>query len=568
MKTQQEVMASLPVHLRPFVATQDYTRYTARDQAVWRFLMHQLVANLSHTAHPLYLEGLKGTGIDIESIPRIEVMNAKLENIGWRAAVVDGFIPPAIFIEFLAHRVLVVAVDIRSYKHMLYTPAPDIIHESAGHAPFIIDVDYAEYLERVGNFGRRVITNKGDMEIYEAIRHLSIVKESPDCSPQDIENAESTLQATIDKHKATPPSEAALLSRLQWWTTEYGLVGRPDDYKIYGAGLLSSLGESVNCLDDDKVKKNPLTIDAITTNYDITTEQPQLFVARNCRHLSQIADEFSRNMCYFKGGTEALNTAIRAQTVNTAVYNSGLEVSACFTHVHTDAVGSAVYIKTHGPTQLAFKEKEISGHGIEYHHHGFGSPVGKLLEMDRCLSLYSVDDLKRFGIEVGKRVILEYLSGITVNGDLCHIYRREGRNLIFSFEDCTVTSMHGEVLFAPEWGTFDMAVGEKITSVYGGSADQSAFPLYSKPLDTATQSRAHSKEEQALYDEYELIRTIREEGEGNGDDFNTQCDRVLATYPDEWLLLFELAEYRAKKQKDALFNRLFKRLSELKQDVE
>jgi len=128
--------------------------------------------------------------------------------------------------------------------------------------------------------------------------------------------------------------------------------------------------------------------------------------------------------------------------------------------------------------------------------------------------------------------------------------------------------MHGEVLFAPEWGTFDMAVGEKITSVYGGSADQSAFPLYSKPLDTATQSRAHSKEEQALYDEYELIRTIREEGEGNGDDFNTQCDRVLATYPDEWLLLFELAEYRAKKQKDALFNRLFKRLSELKQDVE
>ena len=551
MKTQQEVINSLPAHLRPFVATQDYASYTARDQAVWRFLMYQLVENLKETAHPLYIDGLKGTGIDVESIPKIEVMNEHLEKIGWRAAVVDGFIPPAIFIEFLAHRVLVVAVDIRTIDHMLYTPAPDIIHESAGHAPFIIDVDYAEYLERVGNFGRRVITNKGDIEIYEAIRHLSIVKESPNATASEIEAAETRLTDTIDAHKDDTPSESTLLGRLQWWTTEYGLVGTPDDYKIYGAGLLSSLGESVNCLDDEKVKKRLLTIEAVGTNFDITNEQPQLFVARNCRHLSQIADEFARNMCYFKGGTSSLRTAIESETVNTAVYNSGLEVSGLFTNVKTDAMGNAIYLNTTGPTQLAFQEKEIEGHGTHYHAEGFGSPVGKLQEMDRCLSLYSIDDLKRFGIEVGAAVTLEFLSGITVAGDLTAIYRRNGRNLIFTFDNCTVTDLEGQILFDPSWGTFDMAVGESIDSVYGGSADQEKFPLYKKPSDSATAAVDYDDDTKKRFSMYQSIRDARENTETQANDAVTLIHNYLESGLSEWLIDFEMCELGLRYGVDA-----------------
>jgi phenylalanine-4-hydroxylase len=149
--TQQQIIDSLPAHLRPFVATQDHgAHYTPRDHAAWRFLLRRLRAQLAATAHPVYLEGLEKTGIRVDHIPSIDEMNRCLHALGWRAVVVDGFIPPAIFMEFQARRILVIALDMRSVEHLLYTPAPDIVHESAGHAPFLVDIDYAEFLQRFG----------------------------------------------------------------------------------------------------------------------------------------------------------------------------------------------------------------------------------------------------------------------------------------------------------------------------------------------------------------------------------------------------------------------------------
>jgi phenylalanine-4-hydroxylase len=144
MSRQLELIARLPQHLRAFALVQDYGRYTPRDHAVWRFTLRRLAAQLEHTAHPIYLEGLSRTGISQDEIPNIENMNVALSELGWSAIVVDGFIPPAIFMEFQALRILVIAQDMRPVEHILYTPAPDIVHESAGHAPFIIDTDYAE----------------------------------------------------------------------------------------------------------------------------------------------------------------------------------------------------------------------------------------------------------------------------------------------------------------------------------------------------------------------------------------------------------------------------------------
>ena len=73
-------------------------------------------------------------------------MNRILKEIGWAAVAVDGFIPPNAFMEFQAYKVLVIASDIRQLENIEYTPAPDIIHEAAGHAPIIANPDYAEYL--------------------------------------------------------------------------------------------------------------------------------------------------------------------------------------------------------------------------------------------------------------------------------------------------------------------------------------------------------------------------------------------------------------------------------------
>lgn len=529
--TQQEIVASLPAHLRPFVQLQDYGQYTPRDQAVWRFIMQQLALRLRDTAHPVYLDGLARTGIALDHIPSIDEMNACLAKLGWRAVVVDGFIPPAIFMEFQALKVLVIALEMRSVDHIFYTPAPDIVHESAGHAPFIVDVDYAEFLQRFGEIGMKAIASHLDFVQYEAVRHLSIVKEAPASTAADIAAAERALEEAMAVTEE--PSEAALLTRLHWWTVEYGLVGELEDYRIFGAGLLSSLGESRHCLDDQKVRKLPLTVDAITFPYDITREQPQLFVTKSCRHLSQVLEEFAAGMCFQRGGAESLRTAIAAGTVCTARYDSGVQVSGQFVEVLCDAVGKAVYLQTTGPTQLAWRDTEIYGHGTAAHAEGFGSPVGKLKDFSRCLSEYSVDELKAHQVVIGEQVVLEFLSGITVRGQLQHVLRQDHRNLLLSFHDCTVTDLHGRVLFEPAWGQYDMAVGAVVDSVYGGTADRERYQLYKTvPATSCVRVEADA----VLQGLYTRVAALRDAGGTEG------LSAGLDAYPDEWLLRVELLD--------------------------
>ena len=78
-------------------------------------------------------------------------MNEKMNKFGWGAVAVRGFIPPEIFMEFQALGILPIACDMRSSEHLTYTPAPDIVHESAGHNPIIINEEYAHYLKEYGN---------------------------------------------------------------------------------------------------------------------------------------------------------------------------------------------------------------------------------------------------------------------------------------------------------------------------------------------------------------------------------------------------------------------------------
>ena len=536
--SQDDLIAALPAHLRPFVKTQDYGTYTPRDQAVWRFVMKHLTRQLAASAHPVYLEGLARTGISVDHIPSIEEMNTCLAHLGWRAVVVDGFIPPAIFMEFQALKILVIALDMRSVEHIFYTPAPDILHESAGHAPFLVDIDYAEFLQRFGEIGMKAIATKQDLEQYEAIRHLSILKECPDSRAEDIEAAEQRLVALAAT--ASAPSEAALLTRLHWWTVEYGLVGDVDDYRIFGAGLLSSLGESMHCLDDDAVHKLPLTVDAVSTAYDITREQPQLFVTKSCKHLSQVLEEFAASMAFKRGGSESLTKAIEAQSVCTAVYNTGVQVSGVFTEVLCDAVGNATYLRTSGQTQLAYGDREILGHGVDHHTEGFGSPVGFLKDFSRCLSEYTIDELKAHNIVVGESVRLEYLSGITVTGVLERVERQNHRNLILSFRDCRVVDLAGRILFDPEWGIYDLAVGARIASVYGGVADREKLQLF-KPTPRSDTIQIAS--DALLMQAYKDARSLAQSGQPIGvHDLPEGLIAALRAHPQEWLLRAEILE--------------------------
>ena len=168
-----EARDNLPQRLLEHTVAQDYSLYTEIDQAVWRFIMKISVPFFMENAHKSYINGLKMVGLPIDNIPRVDEMDRKLDNYDWGAVTVKGFIPPIIFMEFLSRKVLPIAVDMRTNKHITYTPAPDIIHEAAGHAPIIADNDYAEYLCSYGEVAQKAIQSKYDSDLYDIIRKLS-----------------------------------------------------------------------------------------------------------------------------------------------------------------------------------------------------------------------------------------------------------------------------------------------------------------------------------------------------------------------------------------------------------
>src|SRR5437762_1019771 len=165
-------VAATPKHLLQFAVDQRYDDYTPVDHAVWRFIMRQNIFFLKEYAHKVYFQGLLDTGISFERIPRIDEMNQILGTIDWGAVAVDGFIPPAAFMEFQAYKVLVIACDMRQIHHIEYTPAPDIVHEAAGHAPIIVDREYSNYLQRFGEVGAKAMSSKKDFELYQSIRRM------------------------------------------------------------------------------------------------------------------------------------------------------------------------------------------------------------------------------------------------------------------------------------------------------------------------------------------------------------------------------------------------------------
>ena len=541
-----KVTERLPKHLHQFIVKQPYAEYTAQNQAVWRYVMRMNIDFLSKVAHESYLEGLKKTGISSEEIPRMEGMNRILKDIGWAAVSVDGFIPPNAFMEFQAYNVLVIASDIRTIDHLEYTPAPDIIHEAAGHAPIIANPEYAEYLRRFGEIGCKAISSSEDYEMYEAIRLLSILKEDPNSSEEIIENAQQkveTLQNTMGEL-----SEMAQIRNLHWWTVEYGLIGTLENPKIYGAGLLSSIGESKKCLTAD-VEKLPYSIKAATQNFDITKPQPQLFVTPDFAHLSFVLEEFANKMALRTGGLSGVQKLIKSQNIGTVELSTGLQISGVFSNVIVDDNNKPVYLQTTGPTALASRDKELIGHGTDYHLEGFGSPLGKLKGINLAIEDMFPKDLEVYGIYEGKKTTLLFEGNVKVEGEVITGKRDlKGKILLISFKNCTV--MHNDkVLFQPAWGVYDMAVGKDIISAHAGPASVNSFKNLGEVSKTKTHKISYSEEEIKLHKMYQEIAEMRKSGEVDFKKLIAVFGKLKANFPTDWLLPLEMYElvYQSNK---------------------
>ncbi|HLL05299.1 MAG TPA: aromatic amino acid hydroxylase [Myxococcaceae bacterium] len=519
MTPTEKTLARLPAHLRRYVVGQEYEAYTPRDQAVWRHILRRLRNHLSDKAHAVYLQGLEATGIGMERIPSLDEMNEKLAQLGWAAVGVRGFIPPAVFTELQAMGVLAIAADIRTHEHIQYTPAPDIVHESAGHAPIIANARYAEYLKRCGLVGFKAIASVEDQAIFEAIRNLSVVKEDPAATPEEVTHAQARLDAAVRSRRFV--SESTRASRLYWWTAEYGLVGTLEQPRLYGAGLLSSIGEAEHCL-TPAVKKVPLSSVCADTEYDITQMQPQLFVARDFEHLFQVLEGFESTLAWRRGGDYGLREAERARSVNHLVLSDGREVTGKVVGLIEGAspVGAGLntaLVRLEGPVLLSRGEKAVGRPWTGAALVAFGA--GTLPERgDFALELAS--GLRLSGFAVGEGEVLNLRASVG------------GREL----EMPSVAKLY---------------LGEGLPSVAGGPADPGTWDKWFGELNAFAEgdgeARARARKAEALSPElgalYREARALRESRDVKPERVE-QLARAVAAFPDEWLLLAEVTELR------------------------
>ena len=554
----------LPKYLKQFIKPQNYEDYTPINQAVWRYVMRKNIDYLSKVAHASYVDGLRKTGIGLEEIPSMYGMNRILKEIGWAAVAVDGFIPPNAFMEFQAYKVLVIASDIRQLENMEYTPAPDIIHEAAGHAPIIANPDYAEYLRRLGAIGAKAILSKYDIDLYEAVRKLSILEEAEQVEETELELARQAVNALQSQKPEV--SEMAQIRNLQWWTVEYGLIGSLEEPKIYGAGLLSSIGESEWCM-SQAVQKIPYSIKAASQNFDITKPQPQLYVTPDFAYLMQVLEEFANRLSLRIGGAQGVQKLIDSRMVGTIELNTGLQISGKFSDLILNEKQEVIFFKTNGPTALAYREKELIGHGIQNHQDGFSSPLGKLKNINLAIEDMGPYDLKAYNFYDKEYLSFEFESGIKVEGlNITGIRNIQGKLMLIQLTDCTVT-YGDEVLFKPEYGVFDMVVGSEIVSAYAGAADDNSFPDLYELSKTKTIKPQKTLALSKLEMQYALVRKMREEHTATDEKLAAVFELVQASYPNEWLLILEILELAKQEYLQKICLEALKRIASTRPKV-
>jgi phenylalanine-4-hydroxylase len=520
----------IPRNLRRFVVEQDYAQYTEVDQAVWRFVLLQTHQRLLSTAHPAYREGLAQTGISVERIPRISEMNACLERFGWRAVCVDGFIPPRAFQEFQAASILPIAADVRTKDHLVYTPAPDIIHEAAGHAPILSEPRYAAYLRAIGEVGKKAFSSPEDSRVDDAIFELSELKEQRGVRPEAVSAAEGRLARALSAVSYT--SEASRLSRLYWWTAEYGLVGTPRDYRLYGAGLLSSLWESHSC-HDAAVSKLPLSAACVEQGYDITRTQPHLFVARDFEHLFTVLAEVDATLAHRAGGDLALAAALRSEQLSTLHFGQDRFVTGELRALSGRAAGGLLTLR--GRVGVGVGARLI--HCFEAGPRGYAMPFGPLS-----------DGAAPGGLGAnGERVVLHFAGGAELSGTLvAQALDSRGQLLSAQLTDYRLTSVSAGLFeHGAEYTWYALPA---LVTAHAGASDAAFFPESEPSGVSVPKPQPLAQRERALLALYECARGA----------FRSQLGRaalpalaqvhaeLCRSFPDEWLLRWNLLECLCK----------------------
>ncbi len=229
------------------VVEQPWASYSASDHQVWATLFERQRALLPGRACSAFLEAQQALGFSSDVIPRFDAINRDLRAAtGWTLVGVEGLLPEAVFFEHLAQRRFPVTWWIRRPDQLDYIAEPDLFHDLFGHVPLLMNPVFADYMQAYGQGGLRAQREFGD----EALLNLT---------------------------------------RLYWYTVEFGLIREPAGLRIYGAGIVSSKGESVYSLESpapnrigfdlERVMRTRYRIDSYQKTYFVIDSFEQLFEA-------------------------------------------------------------------------------------------------------------------------------------------------------------------------------------------------------------------------------------------------------------------------------------------------
>jgi phenylalanine-4-hydroxylase len=222
--------------------------YTEDEQAVWRTVSHELQGKHQRYAIREYLDAKASVGMPIDRIPGLEEVSDLIEPIsGWRYLPAAGLVPLAQFYRSLADRSFYSTQYVRHAAVPLYTPEPDIIHEVIGHGHLLATPTFGELHRLAGDAARRL-------------------------------HDEDNLK---------------FLSKVFWFSLEFGTVIEDGELRAYGAGILSSYGEIEEFRGMDH---RPLDlVEMGTSDYDITAYQPILFRADSIQEVTDVVGGFFRD---------------------------------------------------------------------------------------------------------------------------------------------------------------------------------------------------------------------------------------------------------------------------------
>jgi phenylalanine-4-hydroxylase len=236
----------------PEPTEQIWEKYTAEDHDVWRTLYERRMRQLESDGSKVYLAGAERIGLRPDAVPDLRDVNRRLKPLtGWQAVPVGGFLPARDFFASLAERQFPTTVTIRPRAQLDYLPEPDIFHDVFGHVPLHADPAFADFLQTYG----RIATNARNDE--------------------DVEK----------------------MTRLFWFTVEFGLVKEDGRTKVYGSGLISSHGDAANALGPN-CDRRPFSLDAVfDQTFRIDQLQDVLFVVDSFEELFAAAREAENRIC-------------------------------------------------------------------------------------------------------------------------------------------------------------------------------------------------------------------------------------------------------------------------------